>query len=181
MRRTLWSLPALVTLAVVVAGCGNGSTGTGSSAATRGGNGTASIHGKAVRFAECMRANGVSAFPDPDVSGSFTIDAVVNGSSLDPNSAAFKQAIGACQHLEPPGFTGAKVTPSQRTARLKFAQCIRDHGVPDFPDPTPNGPLIDTNRIPSLAGKDSRTDPGLNAAMHTCRDFAAAAGVTGGH
>jgi hypothetical protein len=62
-------------------------------------------------------------------------------------------------------------------ARLKFAQCMRDNGVKDFPDPTPNGPLIDTNRIPSLAGKDPRTDPGLNAAMHRCRDFAAAAGV----
>jgi hypothetical protein len=162
-------------LALISAGCSNASAGARSS----GGNSTASIHEKAVKFAECMRANGVSAFPDPDASGSLTIDGVVNGSSLDPNSAAFKQAIGACKNLEPPGFTGGKVTPSQRTARLKFAQCMRANGVPDFPDPTPNGPLIDTNRIPSLAGKDPRSDPGLNAAMDRCRDFAAAAGVTG--
>lgn len=181
MRRTVRPLAALATLAVVIAGCGTGSAGTDSSSATSGGNGTASIHDQAVKFAECMRANGVSAFPDPPASGAFTIDQAVNGSSLDPNSAAFKQAISACKHLEPPGFTGAKVTPSQRTARLKFAQCMRDNGVPDFPDPTPNGPLIDTNRIPSLAGKDPRSDPALNAAMHTCRNFAAAAGVTGGH
>jgi len=183
MRRTLWPLAALVTLAVIIAGCGNGTqgvpAGTGSSAATSGGNGTTSIHEKAVKFAECMRANGVSAFPDPSASGAFTIDQAVNGSSLDPNSAAFKQAMTACKSLEPPGFTGPKVTPSQRTARLKFAQCVRDNGVPGFPDPTPNGPLIDTNRIPSLAGKDPRSDPGLNAAMHKCRDFAAAAGVVG--
>ena len=185
MSRTLWLLAALATLALIVAGCGNGTqggaAGTGNSTVVSGGNGTASIHQKAVKFAECMRANGVSAFPDPAASGSFTIDGVVNGSSLDPNSATFKQAIGACQNLEPPGVTGVKATPQQRTARLRFAQCIRDNGVPDFPDPTPNGPLIDTNRIPSLAGKDPRSDPGLNAAMHTCRDFAAAAGVTGGH
>ena len=173
MRRTLWPLAALAMLTVIVAGCGNGSTGAG--------NGTASIHEKAVRFAECMRANGVSAFPDPSALGAFTIDQAVNGSSLDPNSAALKQAIGACKNLEPPGFTGGKVTPSQRTARLKFAQCMRDNGVPDFPDPTSSGPLIDTNRIPSLAGKDPRSDPALNAAMRRCRDFAAAAGVTGGH
>jgi hypothetical protein len=181
MSRTLRPLAALTMLAVICAGCGSGTqgvpAGTGNSAATSGGNGTASIHDKAVKFAECMRANGVSAFPDPSASGSFTIDAVVNGSSLDPNSATWKQAIGACKNLEPPGFTGPKVTPSQRTARLKFAQCMRDNGVPDFPDPTPNGPLIDTNRIPSLAGKDPRSDPGLQAAMHKCRDFAAAAGV----
>jgi hypothetical protein len=185
MSRTLWPLAAHATLAVIVAGCGNGTqgvpAGTGNSTAISGGNGTASIHQKAVKFAECMRANGVSAFPDPSASGAFTIDQAVNGSSLDPNSGAFKQAMSACKNLEPPGFTGGKVTPSQRTARLKFAQCMRANGVPDFPDPTPNGPLIDTNRIPSLAGKDPRSDPGLNAAMHRCRDFAAAAGVTGGH
>ena len=37
----------------------------------------ASPHGKAVKFAECMRDNGVSAFPDPDASGRLTIDGVV--------------------------------------------------------------------------------------------------------
>jgi hypothetical protein len=157
-------------VALIVAGCGNGSAGTG--------NSTASIHEKAVKFAECMRTNGVSGFPDPSASGAFTIDQAVNGSSLDPNSAAFKQAMSACKNLEPPGFTGGKVTPSQRTARLKFAQCIRDNGVPDFPDPTPNGPLVDTNRIPSAATPAGMS--ALNAAMHTCRDFGAAAGATGG-
>jgi hypothetical protein len=161
-------------LALISAGCSNASAGARSS----GGNSTASIHEKAVKFAECMRANGVSAFPDPSASGAFTIDQAVNGSSLDPNSAAFKQAMSACKNLEPPGFTGGKVTPSQRTGRLKFAQCIRHNGVPDFPDPTPNGPLVDTNRIPSAAAPGGMSI--LRAAMQKCRDFAAAAGVTGG-
>ncbi len=178
MSRTPWYLGALATLAVIVAGCGNGSTGTGNSTAASGGNGNASIHEKAVKFAECMRNNGVSGFPDPSASGGFTIDQVVNGSSLDPNSAAFKQAMSACKNLEPPGFTGGKVTPSQRTARLKFAQCIRDNGVPDFPDPTSNGPLVDTNRIPSAATPAGMS--ALNVAMHKCRNFGAAAGATGG-
>ena len=34
-----------------------------------GGNGTAATREQAVRFAECMRANGVKEFPDPDASG----------------------------------------------------------------------------------------------------------------
>jgi len=171
MSRNLWPLAILAMLGVLVAGCGNGSAGSS------GGSGTAAIHEKAVKFAECMRNSGVSAFPDPGASGSFTIDQVVNGSSLDANSAAFKRAMSACKNLEPPGFTGGKVTPSQRTARLKFAQCIRDNGVPDFPDPAPNGPLIDTNRIPSAATPGGMS--ALHAAMHKCRDFAAAAGVVG--
>jgi hypothetical protein len=152
-------------VALISAGCSSAPAGTGS-------NGAAATHQKAVKFAECMRANGVSAFPDPSASGAFTIDQTVNGSSLDPNSAAFRQAMSACKNLEPPGFTGGKVTPSQRTARLKFARCIRDHGVPDFPDPTPNGPLVDTNRIPSAATPAGMS--ALNAAMHTCRDVGAA-------
>jgi hypothetical protein len=166
----------LIAMVILISACGSSApTETGSS----GGNNITTNHEKAVKFAECMRNNGVSAFPDPPASGELTIDGVANGSSLDPNSAAFKQAISACKDLEPPGFMGQKATPQQMDARLKFAQCMRDNGVNDFPDPTPNGPLIDTNRVPSLAGKDPRSDPGLNAAMHRCRDFAAAAGVVG--
>jgi hypothetical protein len=71
------------------------------------------------------------------------------------------------------GFTGTKVTPQQRTARLEFAQCMRDNGVPDFPDPTQNGPLVDTNRIPSAATTGGMSI--LNAAMQKCRQYASAA------
>jgi hypothetical protein len=166
------ALAMVAMVAVISAGCG----GTGSS----GGNSTASTHEKAVKFAECMRANGVSAFPDPDASGELTIDAVANGSSLDTSSAAFEQAISACRDLEPPGFTGHERSPEQQKVALKFAQCMRDNGVPDFPDPTPDGPLIDTNRIPSAAGRGALSIPGFQAATEKCHDFAAGAGVTGG-
>jgi hypothetical protein len=161
---------------VIVAGCGHGAAGTGSSSnATGGTESTGPTLEKAVKFAECMRANGVSAFPDPGASGSFTIDGVVNGSSLNPNSAAFEQALGACKDLEPPGFTGAKATPEQRAARLEFAQCVRENGVSDFPDPTPNGPLVDTNRIPSAATTGGMSM--LKTAMQKCGQYASAAGV----
>jgi hypothetical protein len=124
-----------------------------------------------------MRWNGVSGFPDPTASGELTIDAIANGSSVDTSSAAWKLAIGVCKNLEPAGFTGTKVTPQQRTARLEFAQCVRENGVPDFPDPTPNGPLVDTNRIPSAATTGGMSI--LNAAMHKCGQYASAAGVHG--
>jgi hypothetical protein len=170
MTRTLWPLAALALISVIVAGCGDGSGGTGN-------NSTATARAMAVKFAECMRNNGVSGFPDPNASGQLTIDAVANGSSIDTNSAAFKQAMSACKNFEPPGFTGPQVTPQLRTARLAFAQCVRDHGVPDFPDPTPNAPLVDTRRTPSAntpAGMSA-----LHAAMSKCAEFARSAGVTG--
>lgn len=56
------------------------------------------------------------------------------------------------------------------SARLKFAQCMRDNGVKDFPDPVNGDPLIDTNRIPSAAGRGARSIPGFQAAMQTCSD-----------
>jgi hypothetical protein len=162
-------------MGALISACGSSAPGATGSA----GAGSANpAHEQAMRFAACMRSNGVGAFPDPSGRGGFTIDAVVNGSSLNPNAPAFKHAISACKNLEPAGFTGAKVTPQQAAARLKFAQCIRVNGVPDFPDPAPNEPLVDTNRIPSA------NQPGgmsaLNAAMHKCGAvYAAELGLRG--
>jgi hypothetical protein len=173
-KRSPLAALALIAMLVPISACGSSApadTSTGS-----GGNSTAANAQKAVKFAECMRSNGVSAFPDPDPSGNFTIDGVVNGSSLDPNTPAFKQAISACRDLEPAGFTGSKRSAQQMQAALKFAQCIRANGVRDFPDPANGQPLVDTNRIPSAATESGMSI--LNAAMQKCRDAAAAAGVT---
>jgi predicted small secreted protein len=178
MRRTLPPLAALAMVAVLGAGCSNTLAGAGTDSST--GNNTAATRQQAVKFAECMRSNGVKEFPDPDASGTLTIDGIANGSSLDTNSATFKQAIAACKDLQPAGFVGHKRTAQEQENALQFAQCIRDNGVKDFPDPTPDGPLVDTNRIPSAAGRGGPSIPGLTAAMQKCRDLAASAGVQGG-
>jgi hypothetical protein len=138
-------------------------SGSASSART-----TSTTREKAMKFAQCMRDNGVSEFPDPDPSGELTIDGIANGSSLDPSTAVFKKAIGACKDLQPPGFTGHKRSAQQQESALRFAQCMRDNGVKDFPDPTRDGPLIDTRRIPSAAGKGARSIPGFQAAQEKC-------------
>jgi hypothetical protein len=172
MTGTLRSVAALAIVALISAGCSNAPTDTSTA------NNTAANHEKAMKFAQCMRDNGVSGFPDPDASGALTIDAVANGSSVDPNSATFQQALSACRDLEPAGFMGQKRSAQQQEAALRFAQCIRDNGVKDFPDPAPDGPLIDTNQIPSAATPSGMTI--LHAAMRKCNGLAAAAGVTGG-
>jgi len=174
MRRTRWPLAALAVVAVGTAALvGTGCASAPASTDSSGGNAT---HAKAMQFAECMRSNGVSEFPDPSASGAFTIDAIANGSTLDTGSAAFRQAISACRDLEPAGFMGAKRSPAQQAAALKFAQCMRENGVNDFPDPVNGEPLIDTNRIPSAA--TSAGESILHAAMQKCSDFSAQAGVS---
>ncbi len=173
-RRPLAAL-ALIAMVALISACGSSApagTSTGRSRA----NNTAASAQKGVKFAQCMRSNGVSQFPDPGPSGKFTIEAVVNGASLDPNTPAFKQAISACKNLEPAGFTGGKRSSRQQSAALRFAQCIRANGVRDFPDPLNGQPLIDTNRIPSSAQPGGMS--ALHAAMQKCSAAAAAAGVT---
>lgn len=197
--RTVWTLAIVAVVVLILAGCSNApKTGTGSSGnktaapvATGTGNKTAAptktgasstgdnaatSREQGIQFAECMRENGVSEFPDPDASGTFTIEQIANGSSLDTNSAAFKRAMSACKDLEPSGFTGYKRSPEQQAGALKFAQCIRDNGVKDFPDPAPDAPLIDTNNIPSANQSGGMTI--LHAAMQKCSGLAGAAGVT---
>ena len=172
MSPKLRPLAALALVALIGAGCSDEPAEDGNAA-----NANADYE-KAVKFSQCMRDNGVAEFPDPDASGGLTIDGVLNGSSLDPSTPAWKEAIGACKDRQPPGFTGdEEVSAEEQDERLEFAQCIRDNGVEDFPDPAPDAPMVDTRRIPSAA------DPGgmdiLNAAMRKCGDAAAQAGVGG--
>ena len=162
VRRGL--LVAVAMLALIGAGCSEGSGDGGAGAETVAGS-------QAVKFAECMRDNGVNEFPDPDASGELTIDGVVNGSSIDTEGPAWQSAITACKDLQPPGFTGDEdITAEQQEARLEFAQCIRENGVADFPDPAEGEPLVNTNVIPSAATDEGMTI--LNAAMETCGDLA---------
>lgn len=172
MRRARAALGALALTALVGAGCGGGAgEGGGAAGGAAGGAGAgSSARDAAVRFSACMREHGVRAFPDPDASGELTVDAVVNGASIDPEGPAWKQAMDACEDLQPAGFTGEKRDAGQQDAALRFAECMRESGVEDFPDPAPGEPLVDTNRIPS-----SNTPGGmdvLNAAMRTCREAA---------
>src|SRR5262245_58714438 len=168
MSGTRRSLAALAMVALLSAGCSNAAAETRSASTT-----SAAPRDVAVKFAACMRANGAREFPDPDASGTLTIDGIANGSSLDPSSAAFKQAIAACKEQEPPGFMGHKRSAQEQEAALKFAQCIRDDGVKDFPDPAPDGPLVNVD------GSKPGLKAALDAAMHKCRDLAANAGAVG--
>ena len=126
--------------AIAIAACG-GSGARPSAASTPYGpkNSPASV-------SRCMRAHGLSNFPDP-VAGpggeGFPEGLMVssNGSSLTVDGTSFsgpalKSAEKACQEFLPPGGPPPALSESQKLAALRFARCMRAHGVPDFPDPT---------------------------------------------
>ena len=136
---------------VALIGAGCGSNAPSETPAPQPRRKTLTARDKAVKFAECMRAHGVSDFPDPDAKNDFEY-----GVSVSP--AVWKQATTACKDLQPPGTLASKRTPKQQSASLKFAQCIRDNGVKDFPDPVNGEPLVDTYQIPSSNQPGGMTD-----------------------
>jgi hypothetical protein len=119
----------------------------------------------ALAYAQCMRENGFTEFPDPTPDGDLRI-------RVTPETTPRFEAAGeACRDLAPDGFRGEDVTPEQLEALLKLSQCIRENGVPDFPDPRPEG-SYDLRGVST--GPD---DPRIDAAMSACRDVAGGAPI----
>jgi hypothetical protein len=140
--------------AVVLAGCGGTkspsvatiattttTTSTSAGASTTGSQSSATAQDPGLRYARCMRANGVPNFPDPSGGGGgFTFGP---GSGVDPSSPAFKRAQAQCGKLMGGGLApGTQTHPSAQwlAKMVRAAQCMRRHGVPNFPDPTTTVP-----------------------------------------
>src|SRR5258708_16553678 len=130
---------ALAAGIALLTACGGGSSSTGAT------TGQAAAYQKALAYAQCIRAHGLPNFPDPNSKGQFIVQ---NGSS-DPTSnvstAVANVALKACKSLAPPsiaqGPSGSQGRGSVTSNQLKFAQCMRSHGEPNFPDPASNGSI----------------------------------------
>jgi hypothetical protein len=148
------SLGTTTTMAPVT---GNGSGSTGSN------------YADAVRFSQCMRAKGAVNFPDPDSQGHFQISA-----SSDASKSVIESAQRACQHLLPNGGHPSAAQQAQMQARaLKNSQCMRRHGVANFPDPQfgPGGRISMSINVKSGIDPNS---PTFQNAQKACR------GILGG-
>ncbi len=111
----------------------------------------------ALAYARCMRDNGVSNFPDPDAEGRFR--GLGHEQQGDPK---FRAAQEACRDLAPGGEHEKLGDPAFVEQMREFSQCMRDNGLPDFPDPDAEGRLRG-------AGHEQQGDPKFRAAMETCR------------
>jgi len=68
---------------------------------TRGGQHPDRAH--MLRYAQCMRAQGVKDFPDPDPQGGLTLS---GSGDLNPSSPLFQKAQNACKRFQPGGGGG---------------------------------------------------------------------------
>jgi hypothetical protein len=88
-----------------------------------------------------MRSHGVSNFPDPSPGGGYDIGAL----GAEASSPAFASAQTACAKLQPGGPAPPRITGEQVHQMFLKARCIRQHGFPNFPDPSLGRGLIPPN------------------------------------
>ncbi|MGA8461386.1 MAG: hypothetical protein WB800_38735 [Streptosporangiaceae bacterium] len=142
-------LAAAALAAVVVAACSGGS----SNSVTSAGN----PNKGALAYARCMRAHGISDFPDPNAQGGFSAP---NG--LNPKAPQYATANNACKSLvgsaTPPPYN-----PTVVAKLLKYANCMRAHGLSWLPDPNAQGHLDI-----SFPKGSSPNSAQYTAANHTC-------------
>ena len=121
-----------------------------------------------LAFAKCMRDQGID-MPDPQFDGGRVTQ---RGPDERVSPEKMRKADEACskyrEEIEPP-----ELSPEQqqemKEAALAHAQCMREHGLEKFPDPT-----FDENggaqiRIGPGTGLDP-DDPDFQAAEKACRD-----------
>ena len=116
------AVAALACGAIVLGACsssGEGGTGSQSSGVSAG-----------IKFADCMRAHGVPNFPDTGPNREIPI----------MRSPAFQSAQKSCQHLLGGGLGSGPPSAQARSQLLQISECMRRHGVSEFPDPRAGPP-----------------------------------------
>ena len=129
---------------------------------------SASAQRKMVEFAQCMRTHGEPEFPEPS-EGGIRIENH-NGHGPNPESSQFQAAEKACSKYAP-----SKVAPSpaqqakMQEQALKFSECMRHNGVPNFPDPKFSGGATRVTLKAGGAGGLDPSSPQFRAAQKACQ------------
>jgi hypothetical protein len=185
-RTRVLFLTCLGTLGLLATACGGGSPSAGvahigtATTATTGlaGPSVTSLSGlqsDELKFAQCMRSHGVPAYPDPGGQGGLPASKAAAGGELNRTSPQFQAARRDCSGLMP---SGAPASPAQQAAvtakAVQFAECMRAHGVPGFPDPgsmpggrkSPGGGYF----VEAQSGPLSPDNPQFARAQKVCRN-----------
>lgn len=160
-----------VALALIATGCGGPAGGSGASPPP--GGASQSAVARAQKYSQCMRSHGVPDYPDPNPTTGRIQVKVSKGpngqsSGVDPSSAQYEAAAKACKSLQPPGLGSSNSTANAQA--MKFAQCMRAHGVKNFPDPK-GGKLV----FNKSNGLDPNS-PQFKAAQRACQKYAPGGG-----
>jgi hypothetical protein len=148
-----------------VAGATDGTTTTAALANNQPSRDGAANAAAMLSYSQCMQSHGVSDFPDPNAQGQIALQGGPN-SDLNPDNPTFQAAQRACQSKMPAPPPGQQAKALKNA--LKVSQCMRDHGIKDFPDPSSSGGGI-SMRINGSPGSDlNPSDPLFQAAQKAC-------------
>jgi hypothetical protein len=173
----------VMTLGLTITACGGGDDGgsAGSAAASTAQPGATAPGGSApassvpagepdpLAFSQCMRDHGITNFPDPERHGRH-LDIDADALGVDPSSPQYQAAEDACEYLLPQNDDPDAPQPDTE-AMLAYAQCMRDNGIANFPDPTSNGFELDGDAV----GIDT---PQFHAADEACQHLLGEGGST---
>lgn len=156
MKRQLSISAVTVAAALLATACGSSPSATAPTSTTAAGAESA------VAYSQCMRSHGVPDFPDPDRTGLIPSTQVKN---LTTSPAVIRRADDHCHTLYPtqPGIN-APFSSQQKHDYLSAAACMRQHGVPAFPDPVFSGSQV---QLPIPPGVDT-TSPQFTQARQLC-------------
>jgi hypothetical protein len=154
---------AVAALSLGVAACG-GDPATEASAGGPSSSEQEQLRQAGLKFAQCMRENGVENFPDPQADGSSEIR-VGPDSGITPEQMEAGEA--ACAHLREeirPEMSEADQAEFKERA-LEHSRCMREHGI-DLPDPEFSADGKVTMKL--KRGEVDPEDPDFKAAEEAC-------------
>jgi hypothetical protein len=172
-RRCLGMLCIAAASVIAAAGCGGGgSSHTVSTVAraTRGQGGpptTAAAQDETALVASaasCLRQHGANV-PDPTIGPNGALQYDQTAVSAIPNQV-LQAAFQACQSEVAAAQAAVPKDPNLVADRVKFAQCMRQHGVATFPDPDPN-----TGQFPLQNRQAMASSPGFQSAQQACQSL----------
>ena len=149
----------LVLVVVLLAGC-SASGGSGAATTTSGQQNAAAVLREFVR---CARANGMPNLPDLRLDSNGQVS--VPPGTPDPPKRVERACKSIWERL-PASATGEQERPpADMQALLRYARCMREHGVADFPDPDAEG------NFRAQAGSTNPKTPVFQRAMQACRQL----------
>jgi hypothetical protein len=145
-RQARWA-GALLAIGLLTAACSSGTSGPGGAAASSPAasgsappspSSSASGMAEGIAYAQCMRSHGMPDFPDPRAAPNGQGVGWQLGRGINMTSPQFQAATKACGPMPNlgGGASAPPLTAAQKQQYLKWAACIRAHGVPGFKDPT---------------------------------------------
>jgi hypothetical protein len=130
--------------------------------------------------AQCVRENGVPGFPDPYVENGHLKLTEDQEREIEGkfSQQVLDQAVQACQSIldrlpdsalrDSEGGGNDQVPgPGDVEALRKFAQCMRENGLPEFPDPKADGSFPVRGTAIETEGKSDR----MIAGMQACQQY----------